>query len=111
MTYKFKNENNPKYFRDYIKPKELFTSLKDCNIQPKQALGNHKRFRLDLNEIRRGQRVQKLEEQKSLIKNAKMFYESREKITECFREHSFLLSEARKRKRTLTNSTNGKDSY
>ena len=81
--YKFKNENSSKFFEDYLKPAEKYQKIK-------------RRSKLDFNKIRL-KWEHKSEEQKSLMKNVKVFYEAKEKVVELFREYYFLLSEAKQK--------------
>ena len=52
MTYKYKTEGkSPKDFRNYQNLIELFKSLRDGNVNPREVLKNQTNFKSDLGEI------------------------------------------------------------
>ena len=52
MTYKYKTEGkSPKDFRNYRNLIELFKSLRDGNVNPREVLKNQTNFKSDLGEI------------------------------------------------------------
>ena len=74
-------------------PWELFEDLRDGDINPKEVLKNHSRFKLDLSEIKTSWKKSPI--QKDIIKNVTAFFDLQEKIIDFFRDYSFLLSEAK----------------
>ena len=94
LVYKFSgSENKPKDFRNYQLPMKLFEDLRDCYINPKEVLKGQGKFKSDLSEIKI--EGTKSINQKNTIKNITDFFDLREKITDCFRDYSLLLSEAK----------------
>ena len=52
MTYKYKTEGkSPKDFKNYQNLIELFKSLRDGNVNPREVLKNQTNFKSDLGEI------------------------------------------------------------
>ena len=94
MIYEFKNENNPKDFRDCLNPKELFFGSKGGSTYLKKVPENQGKFKSDLIETNREKGKYKSEKQKSVINNANRFYQAREKVIEIFRKYSYWLYEA-----------------
>ena len=72
---------------------KLFDDLRDGDINPKEILKNQKSFKSDLSEIKTGGNISV--NQKNTIKNITNFFDLREKIIDFFRDHSFLLAEAK----------------
>ena len=94
LVYTFKTDGNEaKDFGNYQTPLKLLEDLRDGNINPKEVLKNQARFQSDLSEIKIGGK--KSLNQKNTIKNISDFFDLREKITDFFRDYTFLLSEAK----------------
>ena len=75
MIYKYKTQGiNPKDFRNYQNPIELFKDLKDGNINPKEVLKDQINFKPDLREIKKGNKESKSEDQISVIQNVRFFF-------------------------------------
>ena len=63
MKYKYETEErSPKDFRNYQNPVDLFKTLGDINVNPKDALKNKNNFKLDLGKIRKRNLASKSEE-------------------------------------------------
>ena len=55
MIYKYKTEGrSPKDFSGYQDPIDLYTNLRDGNLNPREVLKNQIDFKSDLGEIRKG---------------------------------------------------------
>ena len=64
LIYKYKIERrSPKDFRNYQNPIELFKELRDGNINPEEVLKDQVNFKSDLDEIKKGNRKSKPEDQ------------------------------------------------
>ena len=96
LIYKYKTEGiSPKDFTNYQNPTELYKDLRDGNINPKEVLKDQLNFKLDLGKIEKGNPKSKSKDQISVIQNVENFFDLREKINNCFRDYSLLLSEAK----------------
>ena len=67
--------------------------MKDGHTTLEKAEENQNKLKSDINEMVKGGR--KSEEQKSVRKNIKKLYESREKVTQLFNDYSKIVSEAK----------------
>ena len=95
LIYEYKIERrSPKDFRNYQNPIELFKELRDGNINPEEVLKDQVNFKSDLDEIKKGNRKSKPEDQ-SVIQDVEIFFNLREKNGDFFKDYSFLLSEAK----------------
>ena len=96
MKYKYETEGrSPKDFRNYQNPVELFKTLGDINVNPKDVLKNKNNFKLDLGKIRKGNLASKSQDQIRLIQNVQDIFNLREKNIIFFSDYSFLLYEAK----------------
>ena len=96
MIYKWKTEERSlKDFSVYQNPIDLFKILKNGNKIPKEVIKNQINFKPDLGEIRKRNPKLRLVDQISVIQNVEKFFDLREKIIDFFRDHYFLLSEAK----------------
>ena len=96
LIYKYKTEGiSPKDFTNYQNPIELYKDLRDGSINPKKVLKDQINFKLDLGKIEKGNPKSKSKDQVSVIQKVEIFFVLREKINNCFRDYSLLLSEAK----------------
>ena len=74
---------------------DLFKSLRDGNVNPREVLKNQNNFKLDRGKTRKGIPKSKSKDQISVIQNVENFFDLTEKIIDFFRDYYFLLSEAK----------------
>ena len=85
MTYKYKTEGkSPKDFRNYQNLIELFKSLRDGNVNPREVLKNQTNFKLDRGKTRKGIPKSKSKDQISVIQNVENFFDLTEKIIDYY---------------------------
>ena len=109
MIYKYKTQGiNPKDFRNYQNPIELFKDLKDGNINPKEVLKDQINFKPDLREIKKGNKKSKSEDQISVIQNVHFFY-WREKKFDSFKDYylSYLRLNAKQKMEGVSKNERG----
>ena len=81
MIYKYKTQGiNPKDFRNYQNPIELFKDLKDGNINPKKVLKDQINFKPDLREIKKGNKKIKIRRSNKCNTKCSFFLLKRKKI-------------------------------
>ena len=96
LIYKYKTEGrSPKDFKNYQNLMDLFKSLRDGNVNPREVLKNQNNFKLDRGKTRKGIPKSKSKDQISVIQNVETFFDLTEKIIDFFRDYYFLLSEAK----------------
>ena len=74
---------------------DLCKNLRDGCINPKEVLKIQINFISDPGEIKKGNSRLRSEDQISVIQNVEIFFDSREKTIDFFRNYCFLLSEAK----------------
>ena len=75
-------------FYEYMDSKELFNSIKNSKIKFSEVKNKQNDFLNKLNNIKIGQ---KTTEQKEVINNIEKFYNSREEVTNFFRDYIEML--------------------
>ena len=98
MIHKYETEGiSPKDFRNSQILIKLSKDLRDGNTDPKEPLKDQINSKSGLDEINKGNKQSKSEDQISVIQNAKKVFDLREKIIDFFRDYSFFLSKAKYR--------------
>ena len=96
MIYKYKTEGrSPKDLKNYQHVVELFTDLRDGNINRKEVLKDQFNNKSDLGEIKKRKSKTKIIRLNKCYKNAENIFDLIEKIIDFFRDYPFLLSEAK----------------
>ena len=104
LIYKDKTEKrNPKHFRNYQNPTDLFKSLIDGNVYTKEVLKNQINFKSDLCEIIKKDNPDfKSKDQISVIQNVENFFDLREKNIDFFRDCTLYKAKYEKELKILT---------
>ena len=88
-----KSDTSRKRFDDFNNGKELFKKIKSGEMKREEAKKLQNVFKLDLSVISRGR--YKSGEQKSVLENIKLFYESQEPVIKLINDYFSIVSEAK----------------
>ena len=78
-------------FYEYMNSKELFNAIKNNQINFSEVNNKQNNFLKKLNDVKIGKKTDK---QKKVIDNLSKFYNSREEVTNFFRDYIEILSDA-----------------
>ena len=79
-----------------------FRDIFNGNIELEKAEKDHKQFKLDLNEITKGNPKNKSEDQIKTVKHIKKLYESRKKVIKLYNDYAKIRSEAKRKSKHCT---------
>ena len=96
LTYYFKNKSvSPINFTGFKASLHLYRDIFDGNIELEKAEEDQKQFKLDLNEVTKGNPKKQSKDQIKTIENIKNCYESREKVIKLYNNYANIISETK----------------
>ena len=94
LTYNFTAQTTSISFGKFGVPMYIYGHMKNGDTTLQQVEKQQKHFKKELNEITSGNPKHKINNQLSVIKNVKHFYDSRQKIIDLLNDNSKIRSEA-----------------
>ena len=92
LNYFKSNASSPINFIGFKGPLHLYRNIFEGNIKLKKAEENQKQFKSQLNEITRGNPINKSEDQLNTIKNIKSLHNSQEKVIKLYNDYAKIKS-------------------
>ena len=92
LKFKYIGPTKDISFYEYMDSKELFKATKNNQVKSSEVKNRQDDFLKKLNEVKIGKKTY---EQKEVIDNLTIFYNSREEVINCFRDYIEMLSDAK----------------